>query len=275
MQNPLESEEAAFRFVLGALVYFAAIVVAAWVATWLGVIVFVVMSVLAFVVLRRGTASVPPVVSTERAAVEDTRRILVVTDALPLGPGLRRAILRVTGTVTDDVLLIYAVAPSAAGAGGADGGGPSDVRRPGGSAARASCRRDQRSRLPRRRRHAPALEDALRGFDADEVVLSITTAAGRPMAGSDAVAPSAPSGQDFAEADRSLFDGPVTAIVDDRAEPQRPSTGLAQCHERPRGRRLGNPRASRRTTARPLPARPATCRRRSRRRPRRPRSGRR
>ena len=90
MQNPLESEEAAFRFVLGALVYFAAIVVAAWIATWLGVIVFVVMSVLAFVVLRRGTASVPPVVSTERAAVEDTRRILVVTDALPVGPACER-----------------------------------------------------------------------------------------------------------------------------------------------------------------------------------------
>ena len=45
MQNPLESEEAAFRFVLGTIVYFAPIVVAAWIATWLGVIVFVVMSV--------------------------------------------------------------------------------------------------------------------------------------------------------------------------------------------------------------------------------------
>jgi membrane protein implicated in regulation of membrane protease activity len=72
MRNPLESEESAFRFVLGAIVYFAAIVVAAWIATWLGVIVFVVMSALAFVVVRRGTTSGPPPVSTERAAVEDT-----------------------------------------------------------------------------------------------------------------------------------------------------------------------------------------------------------
>src|SRR5690349_5545920 len=72
MQNPLESEEVAFRFVLGAIVYFVPIVVAAWIATWLGVIAFVGMSVLAFVVLRRGAASVPPVVSTERAAVSDT-----------------------------------------------------------------------------------------------------------------------------------------------------------------------------------------------------------
>src|SRR3954464_207345 len=113
MQNPLESEEAAFRFVLGALVYFATIVLAAWIATWLGVIVFVAMSVLAFVVLRRGTASVPPVVSTSRAVVEDTHRILVVTDALPVGPSLRRALVRLTETVTEDVLLIWATAPYA------------------------------------------------------------------------------------------------------------------------------------------------------------------
>ena len=72
MQNPLESEEVAFRFVLGAIVYFVPIVVAAWIATWLGVIVFVGMSVLAFMALRRGTVSPPAVVSTERAAVDDT-----------------------------------------------------------------------------------------------------------------------------------------------------------------------------------------------------------
>src|SRR6476646_9677516 len=72
MQNPLDSEEAAFRFVLGAIVYFVPIVIAAWIATWLGVIVFVVMSVLAFVALRRGTSSAPAVASTERAAVSDT-----------------------------------------------------------------------------------------------------------------------------------------------------------------------------------------------------------
>ncbi len=218
MQNPLESEEAAFRFVLGALVYFAAIVAAAWIATWLGVIVFVVMSVLAFVALRRGTASVPPVVSTERAAVEDTRRILVVTDALPIGPGLRRALLRLTEKVSEDVLLICAVAPSAAEAGGADGGVPSgtgtseeleaalhELRVAGINARGFLTVRDP----------LQALEDALRGFDADEVVLSLTTAAGRPTAGAEALEPSGPPAQDIAEAVRSCFDGPVTAIVDD------------------------------------------------------------
>ena len=175
MQNPLESEEAAFRFVLGALVYFAAIVVAAWIATWLGVIVFVVMSVLAFVVLRRGTASEPPVVSTERAAVDDTRRILVVTDTLPVGPGLRAAILRLAEPVTEDVLLICAVVPPAAGQAGVDADGPSGPSeeleaalhelRAAGINARGSLAVSDPLR---------ALEDALRGFEADEVVLSIT-----------------------------------------------------------------------------------------------------
>ena len=194
MQNPLESEEAAFRFVLGAIVYFAPIVVAAWIATWLGVIVFVVMSVLAFVVLRRGTASVPPVVSTERAAVEDTRRILVVTDALPIGPGLRAAMLRLAGTVTEDVLLICAVPPSAAEAGGTGGGGPSGT---GTSEELETALHELRAAgINARGSFAvcdplQALEDALRGFDADEVVLSITTTAGRPTAGADALEPSA------------------------------------------------------------------------------------
>lgn len=212
MQNPLESEEAAFRFVLGALVYFAAIVAAAWVATWLGVIVFVFMSVLAFVVLRRGTASVPPVVSTERAAVEDTRRILVVTDALPIGPGLRRALLRLTGTVSEDVLLICAVPPSAVAGGDGDASRQEDMRsalnelRSAGINARGSFATGDPLR---------AIQDALRGFDADEVVLSITTTAGRSTAGADALEPSGPSAQDITEAVGSRFDGPVTAIVDD------------------------------------------------------------
>ena len=47
MRNPLESEETAFRFVLGTIVYLAPIVLASWIATWLGVIVFVVLTAVA------------------------------------------------------------------------------------------------------------------------------------------------------------------------------------------------------------------------------------
>jgi hypothetical protein len=198
VHNPLESEEAAFRFVIGAIAYFAPIVVAAWIATWLGVIVFVVMSALAFVVVRRGTASAPPVVSTERAAVDDTHQILVVTDAMTIGPRLREAILALAEGVTEDVLLICAVGPPAAAEhGGEVAGNPRAEEleatlgelRSAGINARGSVAVADPVR---------ALEAALQTSDADELVISVTTA----------------STEDLVEAARSLFAGHVTAIVE-------------------------------------------------------------
>ena len=218
MQNPLESEETAFRFVLGALVYFAPIVLAAWIATWLGVLAFVVMSVGAFVVLRRKTASVPAVVSAERAAVDDTRRILVVTDALPIGPRLREAIERLAEPVTEDVLLTYAVAPPAATGGDGDGTGlPAaealvaavDGLRAGGINARGSVASGG---------VLAALEDALRRHDADHVVISITVAGspGDPEPGSGPRSLAADADA-VAAAAATLFGGRVTTIVEHTA----------------------------------------------------------
>jgi hypothetical protein len=214
MQNPLESEETAFRFVLGALVYFAPIVLAAWIATWLGVIVFVVMSVAAFVALRRKSAAVPAVISTERAAVEDTRRILVVTDALPIGPRLREAIERFAETVTEDVLLIYAVTRPAAA--GGDGGG---AGLPDAEALAAAVNGLRSGGINARGAVAPgavldALEDALRRHDVDHVVISITVA--RSPAGGEPLSPprSLAAGAVAASA-RTLFGGAVTMIVED------------------------------------------------------------
>jgi hypothetical protein len=195
MQNPLESEEAAFRFVLGTIVYFAAIVVAAWIETWLGVLVFVAMTVVAFVVLRRGTTSEPPVVSTERAAVEDTHRILVVTDSVVVGSRLREALLRLASRVDEDVLLICAVAPSPPAGDG--GSGPNtapseqleatlqELRAAGINARAAIAEADALS----------ALEDALQRCEADEVLISLTSAS-----------------DDIVDAVRAIFAGPVTRI---------------------------------------------------------------
>jgi hypothetical protein len=199
MQNPLQSEEAAFRFVLGAILYFVPIVVAAWIATWLGVIVFVAMSVLAFVALRRGTATEPPVVSTERAAVEDTRRILVVTDTLPVGRRLQEAILRLAESVTEDVLLIHAVEPAGvqpAAGDGAEATGELEAALRELRAAGINARGSVISGGP-----LGALEEALRGYDADEVVISFTTA----------------TPKDAVEAAGSLFAGHVTAVAGDEA----------------------------------------------------------
>jgi len=194
VQNPLESEEAAFRFVLGTIVYFAAIVVAAWIETWLGVLVFVVMTAVAFVVLRRETASVALPVSTERAAVEDTRRILVLTDSVPVGPRLREAILDLADSVDEDVLLICAVASSPVEDGGS-GLGPAtseeldatlqELRAAGINARGSFADADPLS----------ALEETLKQFDADEVVISVASAS-----------------VDIVEAARASFAGPITGV---------------------------------------------------------------
>jgi hypothetical protein len=51
--NPLRSEAAAFRFLLLTIAYFALIALAAWINTWLGVAVFLILTVAIVVRLGR------------------------------------------------------------------------------------------------------------------------------------------------------------------------------------------------------------------------------
>ena len=44
MRNPLRSEAEAFRFLLLTIGYFALIVIGAWINTWVGVAVFIVLT---------------------------------------------------------------------------------------------------------------------------------------------------------------------------------------------------------------------------------------
>jgi hypothetical protein len=79
MKNPLRDESAAFQLVLLSLGYFGLIAVASWIDTWLGVAVFVLLSVAALVALRGGRQRAAAV-QVERANVDDTRRLLVVAN---------------------------------------------------------------------------------------------------------------------------------------------------------------------------------------------------
>ena len=73
MRNPLSSEETAFHYVLGTLAYFVPIAIAAWIATWLGLVVFVVMTIAAILVIFGGRKQTPPSGPPQQpAAVEDT-----------------------------------------------------------------------------------------------------------------------------------------------------------------------------------------------------------
>ena len=54
MRNPLRSEAEAYRFLLLTIAYFALIALAAWINTWLGVAVFVVLTLVALPLYFRG-----------------------------------------------------------------------------------------------------------------------------------------------------------------------------------------------------------------------------
>ena len=106
MRNPLKDEETAFRFVLGTIVYLALIVVASWLATWLGVVVFVALTVVAVAMLRGGSKPPAPTHHVDRASVEDTRRILVVANETVQSLRLREEIVRMADGVAEDVLVV-------------------------------------------------------------------------------------------------------------------------------------------------------------------------
>jgi hypothetical protein len=198
VRNPLENEESAFRFVLGTIAYFVPIVVASMISTWFGVVTFV--GVTAFVILRArrswAARQAPPLQDAGRAAVEDTRRILVVGNETLLGERLRDAVLRLADGVAEDVLV---VCPGVEASAGADDAwerlrlGVQELREAG-----VNVRGETSPLDPVR-----ALEDALLRFAADEIVVS-TYEEGLSNWLEDGVV----------EAVRARFDGPVTHVTE-------------------------------------------------------------
>jgi hypothetical protein len=94
MKKPFRSEAEAYRFVIGTVVYFAAIVVATAVGgRWWGVGVFVVLSVLVLIwFFRRESQEQPPATAPVHRGAEDERRILVVANETVVGRALREAV---------------------------------------------------------------------------------------------------------------------------------------------------------------------------------------
>ncbi len=92
MKNPFRSEADAFRLVIGAVVYFGAIAIAAVAGgRWWGLGVFVVLSAAVAVwILRREGRARPAVAPRPRGGDED--RILVVANETVAGEALREAV---------------------------------------------------------------------------------------------------------------------------------------------------------------------------------------
>ncbi|GIU96192.1 MAG: hypothetical protein KatS3mg012_2649 [Gaiellaceae bacterium] len=80
MESPFRSESAAFRFLLITIAAFALIVVASWIDAWLGLATFLVLTVAAIVVYLRERGPKPPPMHVEHVGPPDVRRVLVVAN---------------------------------------------------------------------------------------------------------------------------------------------------------------------------------------------------
>jgi hypothetical protein len=106
--NPLRSEAEAFRFLLGSLAYFAAIVIATVAGgRWVGLAAFIVLSalVVGWWFRTRRTERPVQVVATRRGA-EDERRILVVANETVGGQMLRQTIREHSEDYREHVLVV-------------------------------------------------------------------------------------------------------------------------------------------------------------------------
>jgi hypothetical protein len=94
MKNPFRSEAEAYRFVIGTVGYFAAIVIATAVGgRWWGVGVFVALSVLVLIrFFRREAREQPPATAPRARSAEDERQILVIANETVAGRALREAV---------------------------------------------------------------------------------------------------------------------------------------------------------------------------------------
>jgi GABA permease len=88
MKNPFRSEADAFRFVWLTIGYFALIAIGSWIDRWLGLAVFVVLTALGtWWFMRRGVRE-PPVKATPAPSPAGEHRILVVANETVGGPEL-------------------------------------------------------------------------------------------------------------------------------------------------------------------------------------------
>src|SRR3954471_24958722 len=175
MKNPLRSEADAFQFLLGAAVYFGLIAIAGVINRWLGLAVFVVLSIGVIVWwMRSRRVEVAPKSAPPHRGSPDERRILVIANETVGGEALREQIERESEGRRAEVLVVTPALNT-----------PlrhftSDVDR-----ARGEAQQRLDESLARLRDAGgegrggggagdplQAIEDALRTFGADEVIIS-------------------------------------------------------------------------------------------------------
>jgi GABA permease len=92
VESPFRSEAAAFRLLLVTIGAFALIVVASWIEPWLGVLTWLALTVGAVWVYLRSRGPAPPREHVEHVGASDERRVLVVANETVGGEELMSAI---------------------------------------------------------------------------------------------------------------------------------------------------------------------------------------
>jgi nucleotide-binding universal stress UspA family protein len=173
--NPLRSEAEAFRFLIGSIVYFGLIGLATVIDTWLGLAVFVAATLVLLAWWVRARRQEPPVqVASRQRSSEDERRILVIANETVGGQRLSDEIHRRAQGHREQVLVVCPALNSPLRHWASDE-----------DTARAAAQERLESSLRRLRELGveakgevgdgdplQAIEDAMRTFGADEIILS-------------------------------------------------------------------------------------------------------
>ena len=174
MINPLRSEAEAFKFLIASIVYFGAIVIAALINEWAGVVVFVVLSAAVVVWWLRTRRDERPRQTAPRPHAEGERRILVVANETVGGHTLRSMILERSLDVREEVLVVTPAlnSPLRHWVSDEDGARAAAQERLDDSLARLANAGVQARGEVGDGDPLQAMEDALRTFGADEIIIS-------------------------------------------------------------------------------------------------------
>ena len=175
MINPLRSEAEAFRFLIASIGYFGAIVIAAVAGgTWAGLSVFIVLSVAVAGWWLRARREERPRQTAPRPHAAGERRILVIANETVAGHTLRSMILERSLDVREEVLVVTPAlnSPLKHWVSDEDGARAAAQERLDASLAKLAEAGVQARGEVGDGDPLQAMEDALRTFGADEIIIS-------------------------------------------------------------------------------------------------------
>jgi hypothetical protein len=175
VRNPLRSEAEAFRFLLLTIAYFALIVIGAVIDKWVGFAVFIVLTVgIVYLAFLRGRDEPPARIAPTRTHSDDEHRILVIANETVAGDTLHAMIREKSEGYRTNVLVVAPAQPSPLQHLASDDDPGRRAARERVDASLAKLRGQGLSAQGQVGDADPlqAIEDALRTFGPDEIIIS-------------------------------------------------------------------------------------------------------